>query len=97
MLFSHVVYGALGCPEVGLNNILAPLSIKVTPAEIFRLPIGVGWLLAPFSRWGLLAPLFRGGGLLALFGSFVVGPFCSGYAFFTMKNASLLNYFLALM
>ena len=46
--------------------------------------------------WGALCPLFGVGALLVPFlglGGLVVAlaPFCSGYAFFTIKNACLLN------
>ena len=96
---------------MGLNDNLAPLGIKGTPAEIFRLPIFANtifsqssklWgLLAPFSVMGVVSPLYEGGvishllglGFVSLFGGLwlALAPFCSGYAFFTIKNACLLT------
>ena len=53
----------LGCTEVVLNDNLAPLSIKGTRAEIFRLPnfantIWGGGLLASFKGCGVFTPFW---------------------------------------
>ena len=79
-----------GLVTVPINN-CSPLSVEIDRNEFIGVDENAS---TPFSGFrGMLAP-FQSWGLLALFGGVQwceLALFCSGYAFFTIKNAHLLN------